>query len=205
MGKDLKQAERHLQPPANANHREAQKALGDLQYVHKDYREALAWWLKAANNGYAPAQWSLATMHLQGEGTEKNVAEWFRWALRAANQGHQQAQLGVTQSYDSGTGTRTDFVEAYRWSMIAASGPNKDVAGKGLAIQEYLEEDLTEKEIAQGKRLAVEWKPSRNALPRRRENCGARSPMQSACISPLSSRSPVPPLHQVPSTPLARA
>ena len=78
---------------------EAQNNLG-LMYefghgVEKNYAEAVRWYTKAAEQGYASAQINLALIYLQGHGVKQDYAEALRWYTKAAEQGHAEAQYWV--------------------------------------------------------------------------------------------------------------
>lgn len=52
------------------------------------------WMLKAANNGYAMAQFNIGQSYLKGSnGLPKNRVQALNWLRKAANNGHAQAKL----------------------------------------------------------------------------------------------------------------
>ena len=88
--------------------------------VTQSYRDAMAWFAKAAANGNDNAQWKLGLGYIKGIGVppdERKAAAWFK---RAANQGHIQAQSALSDLYLSGRGVPRDYVRAYTWASIAA-------------------------------------------------------------------------------------
>ncbi len=60
-------------------------------YVEQDFAEALKWFQKAAEKGYAGAQFSLGMMHYIGEGVEQDYAQAFNWFRKADIQKHSEA------------------------------------------------------------------------------------------------------------------
>ncbi len=84
---------------------------------------------KAAELGYAEAQYNLGLMYYKGEGVAYDKAEAVRWYRKAAEQGHADAQykLGAMYNYygvgatkDYGGGVTQDYAEAVRWYRKAA-------------------------------------------------------------------------------------
>ena len=51
--------------------------------------EAFKWYRKAAEQGFAQAQYSLGKCYQEGFGTQKNEAEAEKWLSKARNQGFQ--------------------------------------------------------------------------------------------------------------------
>ena len=61
--------------------------------VTRDIEEGMKWLRKAAEQGFAEAQYSLGCYYLDGEGgLEKNPEEAVRWWQKAAAQGHQDSK-----------------------------------------------------------------------------------------------------------------
>lgn len=56
-----------------------------------NYSEAVRWYRKAAEQGFAPAQESLGFMYYNGYGVPKDDSEAERWWKKAAAQGNQSA------------------------------------------------------------------------------------------------------------------
>jgi len=69
----------------------AQFALGGLYYngdgVEQDASEAVTWYRKAAEQGYAKAQVALGLLYAQGIGVDADNEEAFKWFREAAKQG----------------------------------------------------------------------------------------------------------------------
>ena len=66
-----------------------QMGMASTLAIGRDYndKEALRWFEKAAQRGYAPAQVNLAVMYLKGWGTSANGGAKLHWILTAAESG----------------------------------------------------------------------------------------------------------------------
>ena len=60
--------------------------------VARDDAEAVRWYRKAAQQGYAIAQTILGFMYAEGEGVTRDDAEAVRWFRKAAEQGNAEAR-----------------------------------------------------------------------------------------------------------------
>ena len=60
----------------------------------QDYREAVKWYRRAANQGYARAQILIAAMYVVGKGVLEDYVEAYAWMILAATQGHEDAVKG---------------------------------------------------------------------------------------------------------------
>lgn len=58
--------------------------------------DALRWFLQAAQNGHASAQYSLGYMYRSGKGVARNIDEAIRWYRLAAGQGHPEARADLS-------------------------------------------------------------------------------------------------------------
>jgi tetratricopeptide (TPR) repeat protein len=77
--------------------------------VPKDYREALKWYRKAADQGNTAAQRSLGVMFGEGLGVPQDYAEALKWFRRAAEQNDAAAQTNLGIMYDFGHGVVRDY------------------------------------------------------------------------------------------------
>ena len=62
----------------------------------QDYYEAAKWYRKAAEQGYASAQYRLGNCYYLGEGVTKNHTEAAKWYRKAAEQGNEWAEIMLT-------------------------------------------------------------------------------------------------------------
>lgn len=87
-----------LQSKAGQGDIGAQYKLGTLYYnkdtpgVSQNYGEALKWFRMAADQGYAPAQYSVGNIYFHGLGEPTDFAEGIRWWRLAAENGDPEAQ-----------------------------------------------------------------------------------------------------------------
>jgi hypothetical protein len=92
-----------------------------------DYKQAAAWYQKAAEQGNIPAQIHLADLYRDGRGVTRDMAQAVTWYRKAAELGDAGAQGTLGLLYSVGMGVQRDDVEAYYWLSLAASvkGPNQ--------------------------------------------------------------------------------
>ena len=91
----------------------------DGEGVPQNYRDAMAWFTKAAANGNDNAQWKLGLGYIEGIGVPHDERKAVVWFKRAANHGDIRAQNALSDLYLSGRGVPRDFVRAYTWASIA--------------------------------------------------------------------------------------
>ena len=97
-------------------------AAGKVRETLGDYPEAMRWYRKAADQGYANAQYALGFMYHKGQGVPQDNAEAVRWYRKAADQGYANAQYALGFTYHKGQGVPQDDAEAVRWyAKIVAS------------------------------------------------------------------------------------
>jgi TPR repeat protein len=84
------------------------------------YREAVRWYQKAADQGFAGAQNNLANMFEQGHGVTQDYSKAAQWYLKAAEQENSNAQHSLGRMYLEGRGVPRDFLEAGKWFRKAA-------------------------------------------------------------------------------------
>jgi TPR repeat protein len=118
---------------ANAGDRVAQFYVG-LMYdnsegMPQDYNQmfsrvdqAMSWYRKSAEQGFAPAQANLAVMLETGGRIERNYKEAAAWYRKAAAQGNVAAQFNLGLIYYVGRGDdiAQDYKEALTWFRKAA-------------------------------------------------------------------------------------
>ncbi len=105
----------------------------------------MKWYRKAAEQGYAKAQYNLGNMYREGEGVKQDYAKAVRWYTKAAEQGYALAQCNLGVMYANGTGVSPDYKLAYGWfSLSAAQGDDvsteyRDKIAKKLTPQKLEE------------------------------------------------------------------
>jgi hypothetical protein len=107
--------------PQNA---EAQCMMGVMYHVGhgvpQDYIEAVRWYRKAADQGYAHAQNNLGAMYYEGHGVPEDDAEAVKWYRKAADQSYASAQHNLGCMYREGQGVPQDDAEAEKWFAFAS-------------------------------------------------------------------------------------
>lgn len=105
---------------------------GDL--VPRDFVQAADWYRKSAEQGYAPAQYSLGLLFQQKEsGIMKDDAEAAAWLRKAADQGNAPAQAALALCFSQGRGVSQDDAQAVAWYQKAVAQNNAD-AMVGMAL-----------------------------------------------------------------------
>src|SRR3989440_469855 len=131
--------------------------------VAKDEAEAVKWFRKAAEQNVADAQFSLGVCYANGQGVPEDDAEAVKWFRKAAEQNLADAQYNLGVCYDSGEGVVKDEVEAYKCWLLAA-GQGNDDAKYNMTI---VENKMSREQIAEGQRLARDFKPRKVPSERR--------------------------------------
>lgn len=113
---------------------EAQNTLGNaytngLLGLRQDYAEALKWYRRAGDQGFAPAQFNLGLVYELGRGVPVDERQAFKHYLLAAEQGFGAALFNVGNMYATGRGVAQDHYEANLWYRQAAE--------KGLVEAQY--------------------------------------------------------------------
>jgi TPR repeat protein len=67
----------------------------DGRGVAKDVAQAVAWYRKAAEKGYAPAMGFLGDMYANGRGVARDMAEALAWYRKAAALGNESAKANL--------------------------------------------------------------------------------------------------------------
>jgi TPR repeat protein len=94
--------------------------------VDSDAAQAAGWYRKAADQGDAFSQLSLAQCYASGIGVDKDATEAAKWYRKAADQGNVVAQFYLGNAYYLGFGITQDATEAAKWYRKAAEQGNMD-------------------------------------------------------------------------------
>ncbi len=86
----------------------------------KDDAEAIRWYQKSADQGYAEAEYSLGYIYYYGLGVTKDDSKAAAWYRKAAEQGDAHAQSALGYMYCYGKGVQQNYGEAARWYRKAA-------------------------------------------------------------------------------------
>ena len=105
---------------------------------------------KAAEQGYALAQYSLGWMYANGQGVPKDNKEAVKWYRLSAEQGDDVAQFCLGVMYQFGEGVPKDYIQAYAWFNLAASNGHENAKeGRGIT-----ERKMTPEQIAKAQELS---------------------------------------------------
>lgn len=145
--------------------------MGDKAYFDENYVEAVIWYVKAAEQGHAEAQYSLGVCYYSGQGVAKDYKQAVYWYGKAAEQGHMLAQNNLGVRYDSGQGVEKDYTQAVFWYRKAAK-QGYMAAQYNLGIcYEYgrgIEQDYAQAAAWYGKAAAQGDEDAKKALERLR-------------------------------------
>ena len=86
-----------------------------------NYTKAVECFQKAAEQGYASAQYNLGNSYYKGEGVPQNYTEAVKWYRKAAEQGDAEAQYNLALCYGKGEGVTENFSESIKWLKKAAA------------------------------------------------------------------------------------
>jgi S1-C subfamily serine protease len=151
-----------LRLKAEAGDPEAQYNLGviyDLGVgITRSYAESGKWYLKAASQGLAEAQFQLGVRYFEfGKKAKENYTTAFTWFFKAATQGVPEAQYNVGVMYQLGRGVPPNQLEAYKWFNIAAA----QGYAKAVFARETLGAEMKTPDVLEGDRRAAAFKPQR--------------------------------------------
>lgn len=124
---------------------------GNILYNRKDYKYAVEWYTKAAEQGYAEAQCNLGICYYNGDGVNQSYEKAVEWYTKAANQGDARAQCYLGECYENKHGVPKSFNKAGQWYRKAAE--------QGYARAQYNlgELYLSGFGVPQSEEKAVEW------------------------------------------------
>ncbi len=154
---------------ANAGDATAQVAVGEsyakagaaehfIDKAAEDYRQAAAWYRKAADRNNVDGELHLAALYRDGgRGFERDMEQAAAWYRKAADQGDVGAQGTMGVLYSIGQGVPHDDAEAYFWFDLAASveGPDRE---KYAANRQMVGTHITADELAGVEDRVAAWK-----------------------------------------------
>lgn len=117
IGKYMNFSHDQLTKLANNGDCEAMRQIGRNAFNSQDYTTAFKWWLKAADKGYAVAQYSVGMCYEYGYGVSKNDEEAVKWFRKAAEQGYAPSQNVMGYYYYK---EEKDLNKAFEWFEKAA-------------------------------------------------------------------------------------
>jgi len=118
-----------------------------------DYSEVKDLCESAAKLKYPPGSYCMGELYDHGWGVEHDLPKAAKWFTEAASAGYAAADLRLGEMYWKGEGLKEDKIYAYAFIFLASTA---EVPG-AKQQKETLEKELTPKEVAKGKKRAVEW------------------------------------------------
>lgn len=112
----------------------AQHRLGQIYVAARNYKEAVFWFTKSAeNDGNANSQFDLSSYYPLGLGVAKNESIAVEFIKKSANQGHSDAQDRLGVMYLEGRGIEQSFSNSMLWFQKAAenNGNSKSLCSIG--------------------------------------------------------------------------
>ena len=88
--------------------------------VHDD-QQAVYWYRKASEQGFAIAERNLGVMYVLGQGVEANETEAMRWFAKAVASGANPALINQALLYMQGSQTAHDYAAAQKLLLQAVS------------------------------------------------------------------------------------
>jgi TPR repeat protein len=181
---DYVQAVRWYTKAAEAENTIAQYSLGWMYAkgngVAQDYLQAVRWFTKAAEAGDVEAQSDLGWLYFNGKGVAQDYLQAAHWLTKAAEAGNAIAQHNLGLLYEYGNGVAQDSVQAYKWYNLAAvAQTDKDQRDRTINKRDRVAGTMTAQQLAEGQRLAREWKPKMNISPARQQETSGSQPTAS--------------------------
>ena len=134
--------------------------------MEQNFKEAVQWYQKAADQGLASAQYSLGLAYYDGQGVQQDFKEAVTWYRKAANQGDAKAQYKLGVMYDNGEGVLEDNVTAYAWWNIAAANGGKSAKDNKPKIAK----NIIPEQIAKAEDLLIEMIKKNPKLIKKKQN-----------------------------------
>ena len=120
-------------------------------YNKKNYKQAVYWYTKSAQQGHLEAQYNLGLIYYNGAGIPQNYNEAVYWFTKSAQQGDPKAQNKLGVMYYMGEGVPQSYIHSYAWISLAVS--NNHQQARGLIA--LLEKIMTPKQIATARELST--------------------------------------------------
>ena len=126
-----------LKKAAESGHWRSMCELGEWFEDNEKYSEAIKWYKKAAEKGYAAAENYLALCYAKGKGVEVDKYEAVKWYKKAAEHGLAIGQANLAYCYEYGEGVEQDLDKAIKWYKKAfENGDDESGTNLGLLLAE---------------------------------------------------------------------
>ncbi len=132
-------------------------AADDRDQAAEDWRQAVAWYQKAADKSFIPGEKHLAEAYSYGRGVDRDKTRAAEWYRKAAELGDPAAQGTLAMLYTLGQGVPQNDVEAYFWFDLAADvkTPSQD---RYIANRQNVGTHITADELDQVQQRLKKWK-----------------------------------------------
>ena len=110
--KDVNKAKQILQSQAQKNDMSAEYYLGSIYLDEKNYKQALLWYKKSAEQGNMLAYNDLGYMYLEGEGVKKDYTKALDYFTKAIEKGNTNSKASLGRMYENGWGVNQDIPKA---------------------------------------------------------------------------------------------
>jgi TPR repeat protein len=139
---------------------------GDAAFQQKDYTGAMKWYLMAANQGDASAEYNVAWLYDNGDGVPQDYGQALQWYLKSGNHGDKDAENNLGELYYYGHGVTSDYATAFHWYQLAANQGEENAEfnigwlyanGQGVTEDDNLARMWMARSAAQGKQDAINW------------------------------------------------
>ncbi|KAK3832861.1 MAG: hypothetical protein J3R72DRAFT_495065 [Linnemannia gamsii] len=94
----------------------------DGKGVYRDYKAAMIWFLKAAEQGHAVGQCNIGFRYINGFGVTQDYSTAFGWYRKAADQGNARGQAQSVVCTPLGAGVPHSTFQAKEWYLKAVQG-----------------------------------------------------------------------------------
>ena len=135
--------------------------------VPKDDAQARKWLKLAAEHGNPEAEYEMGMALREGRDVIQDYDAALKWFIRAAETGNARAQFELGHMYRVGMGVPIDNVKAYMWFNLSARQGYED-ADRARVLAARM---MTPQEIAQGQRLAREWRDKKEGCSQATSPC----------------------------------
>ena len=123
--------------------------------VVQDYVTAVKWFTKAAQQGYASAQFNLGLMYFNGQWRCSGLCGGSQVVSQSRTTNAMPAQYNLGVMYHNGDGVVQDYVMAHVWYNLAGARGDEQAREN----RDRIAQKMTRDQIAEAQRLAREWKP----------------------------------------------
>ncbi|MHC5184120.1 MAG: tetratricopeptide repeat protein, partial [Planctomycetota bacterium] len=124
------------------------------QEIIRNYEQAVFWFRKAAEQGYADGQYKLGAMYYYGDGVKQDFSQALAWYSKASLQQHGQATYELSVMYSRGEGVTPDPQKSVELNIQSAE-MGFAFAQSNLGAM-YLEGNRIEKDYSQAHKWLLE-------------------------------------------------